>query len=184
MWPVWLLDIDGVVNASARPAPVHVWPEDHWIETSAQGSTRVWPIVAARPVINFINYVHYFKFAEVVWLTTWQGRANNVSDALGLPHLRILENATYRQNQYAGQNWWKLTEFATMYLEGRPTIWTDDDISEHIRDLVNNIEIKQGASETLLITPSNREGLGPWHLKKIAEFCGFWYEEAITWSTE
>jgi len=129
-------------------------------------------VITAQPVIDFINKVHEDKWAEIVWLTTWQEDANKVSDALGLPHFRHIPNPMWKNTRYAGPQWWKLTEAAKVYLEGRPTIWTDDDISGQIQTILRG----EPGLNTLVITPSTNEGLAPVHLDKIAQFLGMPWE--------
>lgn len=164
MWPIWLLDIDGVVNAFDTRA----WPEDQWMQVIVTDSRpKDWTITAAQPVLDFITKVHEGKWAEIVWLTTWQEDANKVSDALFLPHFRHIPNPMWKNTRHAGPQWWKLTEAMRVYLQGRPTIWTDDDISQEIRSILN-----KGTDGTLVISPSTNEGLAPVHLDKIAKFLG------------
>lgn len=169
MEPIWLLDIDGVINADPYKVPAHVWPEDQWIQRLAAGATKDWLITAAQPVLDFICRVHEEKLAEIVWLTTWQNHANNVSDALFLPHFRVLENPMWDGTRYAGKGWWKLAEFFDQLSLGRPILWTDDDISTEILGLVRAGSDPDGP-QSFLICPKGSEGLGPWHLRKIAKF--------------
>lgn len=172
MWPVWLLDIDGVVNAD--PGQHQVWPEGSWVQTTATGSSRDWPIVAATPVIEFIRRVHEEKWAEIIWLSTWRTHSNNVSKALGLPNFRYNNSALYanKATRYAGPAWWKMYEALMTKGNNRPVIWTDDDISDEIRDIWG-----RDTNEDLLISPRSKEGLAPVHLIKIAKFLRMPYEE-------
>lgn len=170
MWPIWLLDIDGVINADPFKVPTHVWPEDQWMIRMVEDSRgKAWKITAAQPVLDFINRVHNHKWAEVVWLTTWQRGANNVSDALGIPRLPVIENPMERSTRYAGRDWWKLAEFFKQLSLGRPIVWTDDDISTEILGLTRSGS-EVGGPQSFLVSPKGSEGLGPWHLKKIAKF--------------
>jgi hypothetical protein len=182
MGPIWLLDVDGVLNAHPTRPQLHVWSEDEWVQLPVYDSRgQRWTITAGVPVTRFLHKVHTHKFAEIVWLTTWQADANRVSDALGLPHFRVIENPIHKNTRYAGKDWWKLSEAFKVISSGRPVIWTDDDIGEEIRDLVHSYQVTSNTTRfldiqvdvpgpTLLISPNGNEGLGPWHLKRISEF--------------
>jgi len=88
--PVWLLDIDGVINAPTAPGrkpPLHVWPADDWIDTRVWGHRQRFRICVARPVVDFIREVHESGRAEIRWHTTWQDLANQLGEAVGLPEL-------------------------------------------------------------------------------------------------
>jgi hypothetical protein len=176
--PIWLLDIDGVINASPEPLPLHVWNEDEWIVTKVLGGNRWWTITAALPVIKFLHFVYQHDYARIRWLTTWQRDAHNVSDALGLPRFVVLENPMVRSHRVAGKQWWKLAEVFKQLDTERPVIWTDDDIGREVRSLARDFHGPELPSP-LLIAPKSSEGLGPWHLQQIAGFLGFDYEQAV-----
>ena len=60
--PVWLLDIDGVVNALARGRVRDAWPLDAWVQRVVRADipgqgAMVLPILAARPVLDFVTDV-------------------------------------------------------------------------------------------------------------------------------
>lgn len=170
MWPIWLLDIDGVINADPKTPPLHVWPEDQWkIRMVEDSNGKQWKITAAHPVIDFIQRIHGDRRAEIRWLTTWQRDANQVSAAYGLPQFPVLSNPMAEGTRYHGsRNWWKYHEATKISVTGRPVIWTDDDLSREIQD-----DYRAVCRDTLLIAPKGSEGLGPWHLAKIAQFLGF-----------
>lgn len=179
MQPIWLLDIDGVINASPRHQ-THVWPEEAWLDASAYGNGRWWKIVAAQPVLRFIRHVHEYSWAQIVWLTTWQDEAQNVAETLGLPRLRVIRSPMERDTRYASTNWWKLTAALQEVAVGRPMIWTDDDINAEVTDLFQTYHKYNSITPaSLLIAPNGDEGLGPWHLKRIATYLGLDYEKAV-----
>ena len=89
--PVWLLDIDGVVNALAR-GPVHdSWPPESWVQCviradMPRNGPMVLPIFAAQPVLDFITRAHHSGRVEVRWHSTWRTAAvTELAPALGLP---------------------------------------------------------------------------------------------------
>lgn len=170
MKPVWLLDIDGVINANPYQKPTHVWPEGDWIETQvADSNGRKWPFMTAAPVIDFIQDVVWQDKAEVIWLTTWQNDAQKVAAEFRVPELAVVTNPMDKRHRVSWiHTWWKLQEALAIADWGRPIIWTDDDIGlevrgfwkDRIRDKINS----------LLISPNGNEGLHPKHLARIEEF--------------
>lgn len=175
MWPIWLLDIDGVINGNPYRRGHNLWggEADSWIETNAMGGNRWWPLTTAIPVVNFIRRVHDEKWAEIVWLTTWQTDANNVSAALGLPHFRVLTNPMQKWTRYHDSaDWWKLAEALKESQTGRSVVWTDDDLSRTVKNLFYD----QCPAPSLLISPHGDEGLAPKHLVRIAAFLNMPYD--------
>lgn len=65
MKPVWLLDIDGVLNVASRRPPRFVWPGDQWIQGRASDGRHEFPMLVARPVVEFVRAVHEQDRAEV-----------------------------------------------------------------------------------------------------------------------
>lgn len=175
MWPIWFLDIDGVINGNPYRRGHNLWggEADSWIETNARGGNRWWPITAAIPVVNFIRRVHEERWAEIVWLTTWQVDANNVSAALGLPNFRVLKGTIVDGTRYHDSaNWWKLTKAVEESQTGRPVVWTDDDLGNLVKRLFHD----QCPAPSLLISPHGDEGLAPQHLVRIAAFLNMPYD--------
>src|SRR4051794_18921570 len=94
--PVWLLDVDGVLNAlpdwnADEPAPDHAW-QDYEVVTA---SPRVhdqhkYRITYSPTLTKAIHDLHESGAVEVRWLTTW-GRGANVelADKLGLQHFDV-----------------------------------------------------------------------------------------------
>jgi len=90
--PVWLLDIDGVINAADVEPDVRVWPRDQWIRASARSAHDLeWPLLVARSALDPLRRVHDEHLAEIRWHTTWQSYAVNVGEALGLPRWPVAE---------------------------------------------------------------------------------------------
>ncbi len=166
--PVWLLDIDGVVNAGYRgDPPIDVWPE--WIATSAHNE-RVWPINAAVPVLDFIRRVHDEHHAEIRWHTTWQEKAANVGSALGLPDFPVHPAPEFDGGMRSFE-WWKLPGvWRVLDDEGRRLVWTDDDIGTELRFAER--AALETRPEVLMVTPPSSTGLRPQDLERIAEFLG------------
>lgn len=166
--PVWLLDLDGVVNAASRTFPTHAWPRQAWRQIEAEDEEGLtWPIKAAGPVIDFIRAVHESGRAEIRWHSTWQEYSLNVGRLLGLPDFGVQEAPEYKE--FDADRWWK-TPAARRVLggEGRDLLWTDDDAD---RELAPDERAELAAMGRLLIVcPDSKTGLCGRHLRRIDEF--------------
>ena len=167
--PVWLLDIDGVINALNHDAlPTRDWPSACWRSVEAESAHEIrWPIVAAQPVLDFIWVVHAEGRAEIRWHTSWQEFANNVSRSLGLPEFPLQPAPEF--DEPIGFTWWKLPAARRVLAdEGRRLIWTDDDVAEEMTRLERR-EL-QATGRALLLCPDTMTGLRRRHLKRIEAF--------------
>jgi hypothetical protein len=174
--PVWLLDIDGVVNAVTRFKPPRAWPAEDWTDTKAMAERREWRILAATPVVDFIRTVHVEGRAEIRWHTTWQDHAANVSVALGLPEFPVHVAPEFDANGggellAAGQRWWKLPgAWRVVKDEDRDLVWTDDDASWQLTNAQRRS--LKAAGRVLIMAPESGTGLCKRHLRQIDEFLG------------
>lgn len=167
--PVWLLDIDGVINAcnGPRSQPGGSWPKRNWITVQVDGFT----IVAAKPVLEFINHVHRCGRAEIRWHSTWQQRSLLVGAALGLPVFPVQgasEFTTYTSLSRRPR-WWKLPAARrVLQFEGRPLLWTDDDAV----DLDTQLRKRMAAlgQPLLIVAPDTQTGLTAADLASIDAF--------------
>ena len=170
--PVWLLDIDGVVNALARGPVAGSWPADQWVQhvvpADIPGSGRmVLPILAACPVLDFIVRVVRTGAAEVIWHSTWREAAvTDLAPVLGLPQLPISHAPEWTQRPEL--IWWKLPAARRVVESGRRLVWTDDDIAV-VPDQVGDLDARP---DTLLISPDPHTGLTADQLRAIADFVG------------
>lgn len=177
--PVWLLDIDGVINAVSRKPDRGVWPKDRWIQGTAHGSGTDWPIHAAGPVVDFIRETHGSGRAEVRWHTTWQHEAANVAKLLGLPDFEVQACPEYAvaHQAVAGAEplpvrgvWWKLPAAERVVgEEGRALVWTDDDANRELRGRSGKENLSRLAP-TLIVCPRTHIGLTRKHLRMIDGF--------------
>jgi hypothetical protein len=158
--PIWLLDIDGVINAcDYYPTS---WPEYKEIEARCAG--RDYTVRYAQQVVDFINTVHSEGLAEIRWLTTWGREANDsFREKLGLPEFEL---AGIRYEARGMETWWKAILANVVATEDRPILWTDDDYPYYGGSSIT----KHWTNEHLVISPSIYEGLTPSHLKQIEEF--------------
>jgi hypothetical protein len=132
--PVWLLDVDGVLNAATKKPDRNVWPLDDWAEGCAHDGRRQWPILFARPVAAFIREVHEQGRAEIRWHTTWQQDAAVVGKLMHLPDFPVAEAPEWHAFLAADRvklhddEWWKIgAAVRVVEEEKRPLLWTDDD---------------------------------------------------------
>lgn len=166
--PVWLLDIDGVVNACTKKPDRNVWPADQWIRGHAEANGHRWPILFARPVAAFLREVHESGRAEIRWHTTWQHEAAHVAELLDLPEFPVQDAPEFTAR--TGE-WWKLpAALRVVEDEHRPLVWTDDDAGDPW-DLPRGDRARlAAAAPTLIVAPSHTTGLTPKHLRQIDEF--------------
>jgi hypothetical protein len=175
--PVWLLDIDGVLNAVADGPDDAVWPVDQWVRADARCAGSSWPLLAARPVVEFIHRVHRAGLAEIRWHTTWQEDAAGVARALGLPEFPV------EPCPWFGDRWWKLLAVERVLHEGRPLLWTDDDATRRLAADGSHAscgsqergagrgtsgEARTQRPSALIISPRTSHGLTAAHLRRIA----------------
>ncbi|MFK3983878.1 hypothetical protein ACI2K4_26290 [Micromonospora sp. NPDC050397] len=177
--PVWLLDVDGVVNAISRRPDRSVWPRDRWVSGTAVSAGIEWPILAAQPVLDFIREVHERGRAEVRWHTTWQHDALHLAELLGLPTFATQEAPEFAEREQGlagaapvsvGRGWWKYPAAERVVRdERRPLVWTDDDATWELRGHDNGEELARLAP-TLIVSPPAHTGLTPKHLRNIDAF--------------
>ena len=167
MSALWLLDVDGVLNAATRrPSPL-VWPD--WTSVTARAQGIDWPIWYSPTVTRFVRQVQDDGLAEVRWLTTWEDEANEqLAERLGL---RICTVAGVAYPHACGLDgcgeWWKwcAAKAAVAAEPGRRIVWTDD-------DLAHDEDARRWADQhgVLTVAPDARTGLTSTHLRAIGDF--------------
>lgn len=176
--PVLLLDVDGVVNALSKKPPSGIWGEGSWITGAATDSAgRVFPMMIARQVVEFINELHSSGAVEVRWHTTWQHDAQKVADLAGFGKFDVAEApefADYRNFQKQAimdgrPTWWKLPAAQrVVQVEKRDLIWVDDDLPyEYFRKAKFDPTLG-GEQRVLMVDPYSMTGLTEYELKRIA----------------
>lgn len=153
--PIWLLDVDGVVNA-LHPE-LHPWP-DMTCFTARGFSIRFSPTLLGR-----VAELHRTGRVDVRWLTTWWDTANvHLAETFGLPQLLVANTA---QEFHARQQWWKLPVAQRVAEQtGRRLVWTDDDL-DHVPDA--GLWARSRQPEVLLVCPDSYLGLTPEELARI-----------------
>jgi hypothetical protein len=160
--PVWLLDVDGVLNAT-RPgwrAPPRLG------DASAGGFT--FTIRWAPPLIERIALLHEAGRVEVRWATSWVVEIRQIERLLRLPTFptafaQVDTRAASAVIEAKGRAALDVVEG-----ERRPLIWTDDDAiptTGPLRDRITGCELP-----VLLLAPDSRRGLQPGHVRAIEEF--------------
>ena len=166
--PIWLLDVDGVINAFDETRPVlGEWGD--WETFTARG----FPIRHSPAMVERIRALHEAGRVEVRWLTTWGSYANTDLEPLGLPAFEVAAEQPFRERL----SWWKLPVAQDLFARGHQIIWTDDDLafdstagawlhevadSRRARDLY--AFAPQGA-----ITPHELDGIEDWLVARSKE---------------
>ncbi|BCJ41819.1 hypothetical protein GCM10010168_75070 [Actinoplanes ianthinogenes] len=156
--PVWLLDVDGVLNAN-RPG----WgaaPRRGMAYADGIGYVMRW----APALLDRIRAIHRAGTAEIRWCTTWCAQAGQLERLFALPHLQPCwtEELTPQEAAVA-----KLAAARRVLTDGRPLIWTDDaDIPPSAHEEL------PGLGRVLLIAPRPNRGLQPDDLDAVERFAG------------
>jgi hypothetical protein len=167
--PVWLLDIDGVINALSRRRvrgsfAAHDWAEHLVPADIPQLGPMLLEIRVAHPVLEFVREVVESGVAEVRWHSTWREAAvTDLAPRVGLPSIPISVAPEWTQRP---PGWWKLPAAQRVVASGRPLVWTDDDIAVYADEVG---ELGSHAA-TLLIAPDPATGLTAHDLDRIAAF--------------
>jgi hypothetical protein len=163
--PVWLLDVDGVVNAR-RPAFDAPFAQGH---AFVDGVT--YRLQWAPALTRYIKSVHKRRAAEVRWATTWVDHILQVERLLRLPSLETAFRVREVQGTDGDVDPAELKLRAALHVvevERRPLIWTDDDaIPTSGPDLGR---LQDADVPVLLLAPDPYEGLRPEDLTRIDEF--------------
>lgn len=175
--PVWLLDVDGVVNALAPGAPAGPWPADAWVHRIVHTHVpdrglMTLPILAARPVLDFITYVHTTGAAEIRWHSTWRTAATTaLAPALGLPPIPMSIAPEWAEE---APMWWKIPAARRVAESGRRLLWTDDQLTPYRVHPLSAAELAalDDWSGALLLATDPQTGLAPADLDAISAFLG------------
>lgn len=160
--PVWLLDVDGVINCTSTSGGWHGPP---WQARVADSRGRDWKIRWAPQLVREVRRIHEEGLAEVRWCTTWcEGDSVRTLELLwNLPRLPSafretpdldVDDALKRQ----AAAW-------VLYREIRPLVWTDDRAVYRTSVNVNSY------ASVMTVRPRSATGLRPHHLVAIRMFC-------------
>ena len=149
----WLLDVDGVINAS-RPG---------WSKAPLSGNAYAdgysYRMRWSSDLIGRIRAVHDTGFVNILWATTWVGHTDQLEKLFRLPAF----NSARSQSM--------ATPYKRMAAEdvvdsGRKLIWTDDEAIP----TAGAVHFKLVAHGSLLIAPKPSRGLRPEHLDEIDRY--------------
>jgi hypothetical protein len=157
--PVWLLDVDGVLNA----------PSPGWGRGVRHSQLRLEQGIAldlfwSDHVVDLVRRVHLEGLAEVRWSTTWVGWTHLLEHLWSLPPL-----ATAFPVDVEAANRHKLpAAWGVVERERRPLVWTDD---ERIPPAgPERDRLTTGVHPALLLAPDSARGLRPADAELIEEF--------------
>ena len=159
--PVWLLDVDGVVNAS-RPG-WHAAP----YQGTVRADSRSWKFRWDPSVTSFIREVALAELAEVRWSSTWVPWRAGVERTLRLPELPVAFAIDEGKEQDVDALK-RSAALAVVEQERRPLVWTDDDVVPGFGPLRDRLEA--AGVPLLLIAPAFARGLRPDDIETIRAF--------------
>lgn len=155
--PVWLLDVDGVINANSpqwgeKPAEVTAYAHDYGY------TLRYAPSLVAR-----IRALIETGTVDVRWCTTWCDDASELERVWDLPAL---------PRAFSGAGRWvslaKSSAALGVIEDGRHLIWTDD-METPVKGETAYDRLMAGGN-SLLIRPRASVGLTPKHMTAIERF--------------
>jgi hypothetical protein len=156
--PVWLLDVDGVLNADY--AVDGDWPSQTGRIVTADN--RAWPFTWAPGLIRRVKALAANGSVDIVWATTWCPWAEALEALWGLPAFtRAWDRPLFGPDALAAKrDAWKEAR-----LSPRPVIHTDDQAAEDIDD---------SAAELLGIRPHHSVGLTRTDMGRIERFASIY----------
>jgi hypothetical protein len=156
--PVWLLDVDGVINV-ARPG----WGAAPRSGNAYSGGTA-YRMRWAPALIERIRMLHRTGNVEIRWCSTWCAEAEQIERLFTLPRLN---RSWCHQLSATAASAAKLATARAVLDQGRHLIWTDDAEVPTSGPIYDELTRHHRA---LLIAPSPRRGLQPEHLDAIEAF--------------
>lgn len=166
--PVWLLDVDGVLNASApgwSGAPV---------TRTAYAGAAAFRLCFAPALMRRIRAVYERGGVEVRWATTWVDHIDQVIRVMHLPGWACafkfgIDGADADTSKHDADAAKYAAALHVVETECRPLIWTDD---EAIPAEGSNAyrRLRLAGPRVLLIRPRSSRGLQPEHLDQIHRF--------------
>jgi hypothetical protein len=158
--PVWLLDIDGVINAN-NPG---------WGAAPRRVSVAGYMIRWAPALIDRIRNLRATGAVEIRWSSTWCKNTFELADLAR--HLRMpdLDSAFTTRPEHLTWAELKFNAARGVLAEGRRLVWTDDDEVEAARKVCPDLVAAEAAGTALLIAPKSNRGLQPEDLDLIEDF--------------
>lgn len=160
--PVWLLDVDGVLNA---PAPRWGGPPRR---ADAVHTGEVFRMSWAPELVAALRRLHRTGAVELRWATTWADESLQLERLFGLPELATAFAGLGPSPAVKTPALKVAAALRVLEHEGRPLIWTDDDAIPGRGPLREALEA--AGPPLLLIAPDPRHGLQPEDLDAVAGF--------------
>lgn len=160
--PVWLLDVDGVLNA-ARPG----WGGPPRRGTASDGHAS-YPMRWAPPLTERLTALHRAGVVEFRWATTWVDEIAQVADLLRLPTWPVAFSGLSTGVTRPVPEIKAEAALAVVEQEHRPLLWTDDDAIPADGTVIDRLNV--AGLPVLLVAPDARTGLQPEHLEAIEAF--------------
>lgn len=149
--PVWLLDVDGTINA--QRVDRSVWSAWTVKDVSFRGAFQ-FEVRIADDVIRFLRCVHDGRHAEIRWCTTWgESALLDLTPAFDLPVWPVMNVGSLPEKRRAVHS--------VLHDEGRRLLWTDDEIVG-----------PEPCARATFLRPNSKIGLSPSDLKVIAGLLG------------
>ncbi len=162
--PVWLLDVDGVINIDR--SAWHAAPRRATLYADAADWVLRWAPACAEAITG----LHRRGLVEVRWCSTWciaPDQLRRLEGLMRLPEFASALPADMGLNVDAH----KTAAAERILAEGRRLVWTDDEVvPDPDREPQFYAELTAGG-RALLIRPTSRRGLTPAHLDEITAFC-------------
>lgn len=159
MKTVWLLDVDGVINAT-RPG---------WSEAPHNATVSVFKIRWAPSLLRHIRALQRSGLVDIMWSSTWCSYPLELQD---LQRALRLELPRAFGDRPPSKTWGELKAHAVVDAlgAGHRVIWTDDSEVRAGRQLYPAIAEAEEQGRALLIDPRDRHGLQPEHMAAIEAF--------------
>ena len=157
--PVWLLDVDGVINVD-RPGWGAPPRRGRAYSDGEEFSIRWAPSLIKRK----LRALHDSGRVDVRWCTTWCADADQLERLFSLPRLG---RAWLDPISSSAASVAKLAAARHVLHDGGRLIWTDDAVVPTSGPIHEELT---ASARALLIAPSPRTGLQPEHLDQIESF--------------
>jgi HAD domain in Swiss Army Knife RNA repair proteins len=165
--PIWLLDVDGVLNA---------WDGNGTCPPGfRQKRCNNYQITYHPDRIARLRKMHEDGLVEIRWLTTWGSAANTFLGTIGVPTDLVV--VAEPPHDLGGDQWWKLPHVRDLVAANpdRTFVWTDDDIRYYPEA---PRWLRTAAAENVLaIAPDTNTGLTDGHLDTIEAWLKGWPRE-------
>lgn len=157
--PVWLLDVDGVLNAETPK-----WPENPY-SGMAIANTVSFKMRWSPTLIRKIKEFHASGRVEIRWATTWCDFIGSIESLMGLPQFKCESIPPNGINQKA-----KINAALSVIVAERPLIWSDDNAIPVKGQAGWDSRLKYPNAGRLYLVPDERHGLTSDHIDLVDKY--------------